>query len=647
MMRAQAPLLALLVAAWACSDPAPAPTVFAKSSPGPTSDYFDSPWPDDRRLDPEGFFVASEFPNPTRAGFFESVRRGSDGLAKGWSVSAPVYVPFTGAVDTARLPADPAAYVSSRAPFFLVAVDVGSRYEGLQVPLEWRFEAAPTSWLPGNVLVARPVRGFSLEPGTRYAFVVTTRMTDRSGVPIGPEQAFADALRGGGVPADAAHFKPLAELAARRGWPLDEIAGATLFTTQDGQGELRELRDLVESMPAPEVNPRDVEWDRELAEPAGVSLVKTTYLAPNFMFGKPPYATEGGEFKRDGAGRFRVARQETMRLSICLPRQPVPAGGFPLVFVSHGTGGDWRSYVSDKTCERLAAQGVASMGIDNVLHGPRAEGVKECLGMPAENCFFNPVNLVASRNLMRQAAVDHVTLRKLAEGLRIPANIAGTNGDVRFDLRHPGFFGHSQGGLTGALYLAVDRKVAGGMLSGAGGHITTTLLERADAAGLQGGVKDLVERLLFEMKDEELDQLHPGAAFLQLVAEVADPLTYAKSWLLEPDGRRKSVLLVNGTLDPNTPIGCALAYALRGGVPPYETGWEAEPFFPLAGLLPQPAPVRGNVAADARLEAVTAALRQFPGAGHFPAFDDPSAVQSWTTFLAELVKSGLPTVPRP
>lgn len=656
-MRVVRPVLLLALFALGCGPAAPLSTFDASatqlrsSASGAGDSYFSAPWPDDRRLDPDGYFFASEFPNPTRAGIFASVLAASDHLVKGFSLAAPVYLPFTGALDAAALPRDPAAFEAADAPLYLVALDPASPAYGQRLPLEWKDDDAPTSWLPGHVLAVRPVRGFSLEERTLYALVVTTRVRDAKGLAVGPDRAFFDAVHGDPAAsgADRAHFAPLVAYLADQKLALADVAGAAVFTTQDGTGELLRLRDWLEAQPAPVIH--DLAWDRggdvAGADARGVRMVKAVYEAPNFMHGKPVYVADGGEFVFDAAGHPVPNKQESLRLSICLPRSPMPAGGWPVVFVSHGTGGDWHSYYEDRTCERLAKKGIATFGIDNVLHGPRAEGATDCLGMPAEDCWFNVVNPVSSRNLLRQAALDHISLRRAVEHLVIPSLASGADEDQHFDLTNFGFFGHSQGGLTGALYTAIDEKLAGSMLSGSGGHVTTTLLERMDQNGLDKTVRELMESLLFEMKDEHLDQMHPAMALLQLVAEVADPLTYSKAWLRAPNGRRKNVLLINGLKDGETPAGCSVAYAVHGGVPQLAAGHTNDVAFALAGLVPLPGPVLQNIPASGSLPAVTAVYRQFPDADHFPAFNDASAVTAWTTFFDSLVHAGVATVPAP
>jgi len=155
-----------------------------------------------------------------------------------------------------------------------------------------------------------------------------------------------------------------------------------------------------------------------------------------------------------------------------------------VVLYSHGTGGNFRSGVGD-VCEDLARAGLATVGIDQVFHGPRAKGATGCFGQDIELCFFNPVNVVAGRNNTRQAALDNVLLRKMLTKAAIPAALDPEGRTVSFDAAKIGFFGHSQGGLTGAVYAALSPHLAGAVISGAGAHMTTTILERTDPIDLR------------------------------------------------------------------------------------------------------------------------------------------------------------------
>jgi pimeloyl-ACP methyl ester carboxylesterase len=411
-----------------------------------------------------------------------------------------------------------------------------------------------------------------------------------------------------------------------------------VFTTQPVLDELLVLRDDLLARPAPTSTDLAAK-----AGPAGFALFEGTYDAPYYIHGVAPYATEGGEFVFDEAGKPVVSKTEHLRLSVCVPPGPVPAGGFPVVFYSHGTGGDFRTVVEDRTCAAMTAVGLAAFGIDQVLHGPRVPANAECFGQPVENCFFNVVNAVAGRNLLRQSALDHVSLRRLVEGLEIPANVDPAGRAIRFDVRHAGFFGHSQGGLTGALYTAIAPDLAGSLLSGAGGHLTTSLLLRD-----QGALKTLAESRIFLnlAGHEPLEQFHPALALMQTLAEVADPASYARHWIRAPVKAPRSVFLTSGLLDPYTPASSAEALAVAAGLPQLRGGEADSALFRLAGLAPVDAPLHANITLGPDL-AVTGALRQFPGQGHFPIFDDPTARRQLAEWFRTLAADGVPTLVAP
>ena len=81
-----------------------------------------------------------------------------------------------------------------------------------------------------------------------------------------------------------------------------------------------------------------------------------------------------------------------MRFALTVPAGPVPATGWPIAIYSHGTGGDYASFIDDGTALGLAREGIAVISTDQVLHGPRNPG-----GNP-ELDFFNFGNPYAARD---------------------------------------------------------------------------------------------------------------------------------------------------------------------------------------------------------------------------------------------------------
>lgn len=631
----------LLVAACGAPSYEPAATQVRVDPAAARDDYFAAPWPDDRRLSTSGALGTLDFPNPHGGSFFTTVLETSHELISGWGLSAPIFLPFTGPIDPDTLPANPAAAMGSKASVYLVAVDATSPAYGRRVPLEWRWNEKETSFLPGHVLAVRPAVGFPLEERTRYALVVTTEVRDARGDAVGAQESLWNALRPaseGKVAPDAAYWKPLAEYLAREGIAPETVAGATVFTTQDATGELLLLRDAALSAPAPEVKSLSF-----VSTSDGFTHFTGTFEAPNYQHGTPPYEYRGGEFRFDEDGRPQVGAVETLRLTVCVPTGDVPAQGFPVVLYSHGTGGDYQSAIDDDTCKLLAEKGIAVFTMDQVLHGPRAPAGASCLTQPVENCFFNLVNARAGRATIRQSALDNIFLRRLAASTVIDATVDTLGRTVTFDARHPGFFGHSQGGLTGALYAAIDPDLAGVALSAGGGHLTTSILERDE-----GELKALAESILFlnlESVGEKLDQFHPAVALIQTLGEAADPLSWSRLWIDRPQGRRKHVFLTSGWLDDATPVASTEAMAASAGVPQLDFGHRDSAAHGLYGLAPVPAPLSGNIPARGDGPAITAGLQQFPAHGHFPIFYVPSARVQLSTFLADVVAGRVPTIP--
>src|SRR5262249_55965404 len=139
------------------------------------------------------------------------------------------------------------------------------------------------------------------------------------------------------------------------------------------------------------------------------------YIAPNFQSGEVPYHNPpDGEIKVGSDGVAIVQLMEPMRFALTVPNGAVPPGGFPIAIYSHGTGGDFKSFIDDGTAAALNAQGLAVISTDQVLHGPRNPSGNE------ETDFFNIANPYAIRDNVLQGAADAWSQLRLAQGLSIP-----------------------------------------------------------------------------------------------------------------------------------------------------------------------------------------------------------------------------------
>lgn len=255
------------------------------------------------------------------------------------------------------------------------------------------------------------------------------------------------------------------------------------------------------------------------------------------------------------------------------------------------------------------------LSMDQVLHGPRNPG---CWPPPAdtETCegtaYFNFVNPYAGRDNTRQGAADGFQLLRLAHAL------------PQLDATKVAFLGHSQGGLTGAPFVAAEPELKAAVMSGTGGILAITVLVRKDPLDF----KAVAELLLGIQGKEELEPFHPVLMVIQTFGEPADPISYGRHFAKEPlGGGARSVVLTEGLLDPYTSpqaseaLGAAALFDI--GAPVVH---EDDAFVKL-GLSVDPLP--HAVAPGSGL------LLQFPNDGHFAMFDNPVARCQVETFLTE------------
>jgi len=225
------------------------------------------------------------------------------------------------------------------------------------------------------------------------------------------------------------------------------------------------------------------------------------------------------------------------------------------------------------------------------------------------------------------------------------------DGEVHvFSVNQMGYMGHSQGGLNGALYLAVSERCRGAYLSGAGGGLLYSLVHKTEPVRIRNTIGILVG---FTGTTEELDEedfgiFHPVLNLLQMFYESADGVNYGRYWFWEtlPGVPPKSVLMTEGLGDSYSPEATIEALAVAGELDPVLPQLtDPVPGFILKGrdlLIP---PVVGNASLDGT---VTAGLKQYPESddydGHFVSYHDPDAIATWSGFLTQLTTGFVPVI---
>jgi hypothetical protein len=623
--------------------------------------YLDHPMPSDFRRDGDGAPVLAGMYNPTANRLIDEYIGASAGLFDGFSPMATGYMRFSAALDPASLPQTPDAMLSSDASVQLIDIDPASPGYGERRLLWLSFRAPGGHYVLPNTLRFKPAYGFPLRHSTRYALVVTTDVLAADGIAVQPSAELRQTL---GLEAAtgprAAHADAMASAVdelASAGLSADRIAHLAVFTTGDPTAETIAVREhLLANVPAPTFLPA-AGWG--VFQESGYVEYRSEYgPSPNYQKGTAPYKIygDGGSFNIVG-GSPEVVDTFNLRFSLTVPDSPscpMPTAGYPIVLYAHGTTGSWRSHIS--YAGTLAAKCIASMGVDQILHGARPAAPSD----PEEVklLFFNFQNVDAARTNGRQSAIDEVQRARLftESNAVIPASDSHTGEDIRFDADKLLFLGHSQGGLNGPLYLAIDDSSRGGVLSGSGAVIEVALLEKTEPPPNIAKIVKTVFLGLTTEEYEELDLFHPALWMAQTMVDAIDPINYAHLTIREPrDGfAPKSVLITegvgpDGTGDLSSPNKGIRAQAIAMGLPlqlpalfHYEQlDYGAESVeIPAAGL-------SGNLA-DGQASGVLAQWTPPPEEdGHFVIFDVDAARAQVAEFLFRLSEDRVGSVPAP
>lgn len=628
-------------------DEGPPRAIFVVPRDGADTAFFDLPWPSDLRLTAAGTPDLTGFPNPRAVDLLDEYMAAIEGAQHGYATNGAVYLRFSRAVDPSTLPASLEASVAADASVFLLDVDPDSPDVGARHPAVVAFEDRRTLFWPGHCIAIRPAHGIALEGGRTYAAVVTRAVTQATGEPFARDDDFAALLGGTGDAAvgDARiAYQPAIDAVVASGVAEEDILSIAVFTTQDPTAIGFALRDHVEAAAPPAAI--ESEWVAAPGGPGVLEVIGRYGPVPIFQDGEVPYLATGGAIDLDASGAPTVHGTYDARVSIAVPQATtMPPAGFPVVLYSHGTGGNYRSYLNDETARRLAAEGFATMGIDQIHHGDRNPLAPD---VSPEILFFNLNNPNAVRYNTLESAIDIVAQARFAETVVIPGSVLSVpGGPVHFDPAHIYFFGHSQGGLVGPLFLGLDDSVRGGVVSAGGAILGYALLEKElplsiptvvrAALELPGGMDAFaIEGFGFE---------HPVITLLQGWIEPSEPANYGRLAFDRPRAgyAPKSILSTEGLMDEyvSPPSIEALAVAMR--VPLLEPAHREIAVFDFLGIGTMGPAVTGNVAGGL----ATAGLLQYPDQGHFAVFRDAVAQARIAGFFRSLLAGGPGSIPAP
>jgi len=271
------------------------------------------------------------------------------------------------------------------------------------------------------------------------------------------------------------------------------------------------------------------------------------------------------------------------------------------------------------------------------------------MGGSPEVQFFNFLNPIAGRTNNRQAAIDLAQAARLVRGLVLPATTpvavpmgmpAMTIGrEVRFNANRVGFFGHSQGSLSGPLWMAAEQGGSIAMLSGAGSSFNLAVTQKREPVDIPTTLAVLLG--ISTSNPEEIVPLHPMLTMLQTAIDVSDPVNYGRYLAREPRAgiRPRNVFLTQGFVDSYSPPATAAALALAIGLPLINPVLHTVDQYDLSGVPAATLPVVGNATGGV----ATLGWQQFDAPrgrdGHFVVFSVPEATARTARFFGSWARS--------
>ena len=656
-------------------DAAPFRAVVALPHASTYTDFYTLPFPNDL-LKKNGHIDVSKHPSPG-VGFvgFDAIAGVKDEIAKemtGFGLTTAMYMRFTRPLDQSTLSTDgPSASVR------LMDLTTGQQV----APLTATFHPERNKYICRNWLYVHTRWSDLLQPGHTYALLVTDAARPDAKKVTGsttPEMApYLKMLTSDAEPSDVTDkpawltYQPLRTWLKGAGATVAaHLIGATQFTTWEPRTWTQQLATAANSALAPSI--KDNQWTlceagtkSPCADPAftgaGVDPrqcpaqpsplyheLHARIVLPMYQDGAPPYQVLGsGGLHLGPDGKPAPADFKPVCMALTIPKNaPMPAGGWPLVVMAHGTGGNMRSMagsfgsvVSAITAPNGQVVRFATLGIDQPMHfDRRGAGVTTDPGP----LFYNFANPLAARGNFYQGAADNYSLLRWAK--TFTGSVPGA-GNLKFDANTLVFFGHSQGSTTGPMFLPyqADPPLAGTILSGCGGSLPYGLLGKKKPYDASVGLR-------IGMQEMSLDEQHPALNLLQYYFEASDPLLYALQMAWQPaQGKGIHVLHSYGHGDSFTPATTSriFAGALHGvaaqDVTPAPSWFDA--MLDLGATVTTTFPIAGNVAINGKpLTVVTIqalndpanAITGAPYDGHFVMFDDKTLQHQALMFLATL-----------
>lgn len=639
---------------------------------GRRESFYSAPFPSDDLRKPNGSVDLTGFPNPDRIGFIDKVLDILGNDNNGFALTGAVYFQATDPLSTNDLP-DVHASILPDSPVELISVDPLSPDCLKRYPVDTYFTEDGGPFGSPNLLSVLPLQGIPLRPRSTYAAVVLRALHDAQGRRLGVSLPMAQ-IAAGQRPANmsedafAAYRSALAALGSA-GIDTGEIAGLSVFTTGAPTEQMESFREGVLALPCPTPN-SDFKLNEVFDD---YCVYETTIDMPDYQQGRPPYLFRDGGWVVDESGNPVLQTYEEANFVLTIPREEMPANGFPIVVFSRTGGGGERPLVDrgpraepggepiepgTGPAMMFARAGFAGASID----GPHG-GLRNVTGGDEQFLVFNLLNPLAMRDNIRQSALEIILTAHLLEDIRMdagdcPGVVTPEGTSVMFDPANMAVMGHSMGATITQPVLAYEPRFRAAIMSGAGGSYLENLIYKESPLK----VRPLAELILkYHRKGRELTEYDPAASLTQWAGEPADPPVYNRLLSEWPAAlSRPHVLMLQGIVDTYIlpPIANATSLSLGldlAGDSLDASQPELQRFRPLEELLGFSGgekigfPVQGNIPSEFGPDR-TAVVVQHPEDGiedgHEVVFQTEPPKHEYQCFLESFL-NGIPRVPAP
>jgi hypothetical protein len=624
-------------------------------------DFYRLPFPNDVRRTASGLDLSTH-PTPATALDIDAIDRylrASESDLDGFSLNPVVYFRFSRGYN----------WDTSGGAIHFVNVDPNSPEYGNRHLASWLNTFGPISkYICPDWLGLRTLHGQPLLPGTTYAVILDTSLLPAESIGGTFERSSdLDALLADTRPTDV-HLGPAWDAYAPLRAFLEtdstlapsDVLNATVFTTQRDP-ELSAFRSTIREGVVPTLSDLTL-CDAGVTSPCADATtgrgacgaadpdfyeLHGRITLPIFQAGTPPYATpaDGGAIAYDAAGDPVIARTEDVCVAITIPKNAtMPSTGWPVLFRGHGRGGSFRDAIDGGRAGDVA-DGVAgaatvhaaTISIDLPMHGARRGATTE----GPETLFFNFVNPRAARDNVLQGAADVMSVLYFLEQGSVAMSDSPIPAGFSFDITRTALFMHSQGATHAALMLADEPLARNVVLSGVGGDLTQSLLNKTQPVDIRA-LLPLALRDIGGDGSLPTGDMHPALALFQMFFDAADPVNVARrlSRAPAPGQVGTHVFMTYGLGDTYSPEATMQAYAVAGGIS------AVNPTLVTFSVPTADAPVSGNRMVNG--ESMTIAHRQYqptaPVDGHFVATQTAEGRTDTQRFIMQALAGQTPVI---